>query len=90
MRLETTLKQREHHPLSLAEQVIVLSATSGGYMDDIEPADVPAFERQLLEWFKSEHSVQYETINRRGELSEGTRKVLLNALVEYRAAWARR
>ncbi|MBL7201051.1 MAG: F0F1 ATP synthase subunit alpha [Anaerolineae bacterium] len=90
MRLETALKQREHHPLSLAEQVIVLSATSGGYMDDIEPADVPAFERQLLEWFKSEHSVQYETINRRGELSEGTRKVLLNALVEYRAAWARR
>ena len=90
LRLEATLKQPEHHPLLLAEQVIVLMAASGGTLDDVEPADIPAFERQLLERFKSEFPDQYEEINREGELSEATREVVLGALMDYRTAWAGR
>jgi len=90
LRLEAALKQPERQPLSLAEQIIVLMAATGGYMDDALPADIPAFERQLLERFKSEYAAQYTEINRMGELREETREVLTAALTEYRAAWASR
>ena len=90
LRLEAALKQPERQPLSLAEQIIVLMAATGGYMDDALPADIPAFERQLLERFKSEHAAQYAEINRMGEVREETREVLTAALTEYRAAWASR
>ena len=90
LRLEAALKQPEQHPLSLAEQIIVLMAASEGYMDDVAPLDVPSFERQLWDRFKAEHSGSYNEINRTGELSEGTRETLVSALTEYRAAWAQR
>jgi F-type H+-transporting ATPase subunit alpha len=90
IRLEAALKQPEHHPLSLAEQIIVLLAATGGYMDDVAPEDIPAFERQVGERFRSEHAGCYAEINRTSELSEDVRETLTSALTEYRAAWAQR
>ncbi len=90
LRLEAALKQPEHQPLSLAEQVLVLMAATGGYLDDVEPEQVPAFERQILARFKAEYPAQYEEINRTGELDDRLREVLTTALTEYRASWAQR
>jgi F-type H+-transporting ATPase subunit alpha len=90
VRLETMLKQLEHSPLSMVEQVIGLMAASGGYLDDVEPRDVPTFERHVLERFRSEFSGPYGEIGRLGELSDENREVLTSALTEYRAAWAQR
>ena len=90
LRLEAALKQPEHHPLSLAEQVLVLMAATGGYLDDVAPEDVPAFERQILSRFRAEYPGQYEEINRTGELDDRLREVLTAALTEYRASWAKR
>ncbi len=90
LRLEAALKQPEHRPLSLAEQVIVLTAASEGYMDDVTPEDVPAFERQLVERFRSEHPGSYQEINRTGELSDDLRETMTSALTRYRADWAQR
>jgi len=89
MRLEAALRQAEQEPLSLAEQVMVLMAASGGYLDDAEPADIPAFEGRLLERFRTEYAREYEQINREGDL-KGLREVLTTALTEFRASQARR
>ena len=90
LRLEAALKQPEHHPLSLAEQVLVLLAATAGYMDDVAPEDVPAFERQIVEQFGSEHAGSFHEINRTGELTDDLRETLTSALTRYRAAWAQR
>ncbi|MBN1642927.1 MAG: F0F1 ATP synthase subunit alpha [Anaerolineae bacterium] len=90
VRLEAALKQPEHQPLTLAEVIVVLVAASGGYLDDVRPVDVPAFEAYLLDRFKEEHPNQYEDINLTGELSEDVREVLVEALTEYRASWTQR
>jgi F-type H+-transporting ATPase subunit alpha len=90
VRLEAALKQPEHQPLALAEMIVVLMSASGGYLDDVEPGDVPAFERHIVDRFKAEHANTYEEINRTGELGDETRETLIEALTEYRAAWARR
>jgi F-type H+-transporting ATPase subunit alpha len=90
VRLEAALKQRELRPLSLAEMIVVLIAASGGYLDDVTPADVPAFEQYLLSRFRSDHPAEFQAINQDDELSDETRALLVSALTEYRAAWAQR
>jgi F-type H+-transporting ATPase subunit alpha len=90
MRLEAALKQPEHRTLSLADEVIVLMAATEGYMDDVRPEQIPAFERQLLERFRLDHPGVVNEINRTGKLSEDVRETLVGALTEYRAAWAQR
>jgi F-type H+-transporting ATPase subunit alpha len=90
VRLEAALKQREHAPMALAEMIVVLMAASGGYLDDVEPSDVPAFERFILDRIKAEHVNLYEELNRTGELDGEMRETLTGALTEYRAAWAQR
>jgi F-type H+-transporting ATPase subunit alpha len=90
LRLEAALKQPEHRPLSLADQIVVLVAASEGYMDEVPPEDIPAFERQLEERFRSEHTGSYHEINRTGELTGELRETLTSALTRYRAAWAQR
>ncbi len=90
IRLETALRQEEHHPLSLAEQVAVLTAATGGYLDDVASTDIPVFERQMLSLLKSEHADIYDRINATGELSQETREALTTMLTEYRASWSLR
>jgi F-type H+-transporting ATPase subunit alpha len=90
VRLEAALKQPEHQPLMLAGAIVALVAASGGHLDDVEPADVPAFERYILSRFKTEHEAAYQGINQAEELSPETRDLLVDALTEYRAAWAQR
>jgi F-type H+-transporting ATPase subunit alpha len=90
LRLEAALKQPEHRPLSLAEQIIVLLAATGGHMDDVPPADIPVFEEQVLRFLRSEVPGFDAEMNRTGELDDEMRGALTDALTEYRAAWAQR
>jgi len=90
VRLEAVLKQAEHEPLSMPEQVVILMAATGGFLDGVEPRDIPGFERQLLERFKAEKAGLQAEINRSGQLSDEAREELNRFLTEYRAAWAQR
>ncbi|MCR4405799.1 MAG: F0F1 ATP synthase subunit alpha [Anaerolineae bacterium] len=87
-RLRTVLKQPPQQPLSIAAQVIILLAAIEGFLDDIPPEDVPAFERGLLSRFQAEHPGLYHHIDRSGELDEKTREILLAMLAEYHATWS--
>ncbi|MBN1935656.1 MAG: F0F1 ATP synthase subunit alpha [Anaerolineae bacterium] len=90
MRLQAALKQDEHHPLAPADQVIVLSAAVGGHLDEVNPEDVPEFERQLLSAFASKHGETWQRMNQAGTLSAETREVMAQTLTEFRTSWAQR
>jgi len=90
VRLEAALKQPEHEPMSLAEMIVVLTAASGGYLDEVEPGEVPAFEDYIVDRVKNEYPEPFEEIEHTGRLNDETREVLTEALTEYRAAWAER
>jgi len=90
VRLEAALKQSQHEPLELADMIAVMMAASGGYLDDVLPADVPAFERYILSRLHAEQENEVQEINQTGELSDEVRSRLVSALTEYRAAWAQR
>jgi F-type H+-transporting ATPase subunit alpha len=90
VRLEAALKQREHQPMPLSEMIVVLFAATGGYLDEVEPGEVPAFEDYIVERVTEQHPEILEEIDQTGQLSEETRQVLTEALTEYRATWAQR
>jgi F-type H+-transporting ATPase subunit alpha len=87
LRLERALTQPEHQPLPLAEQIAVLAAVTGGHMDEIALAELPAFERGLLAWLRAEHQALCAEIEREGELNETVRAELEGAIGAYFETW---
>ena len=69
-RLTELLKQAQHAPMPVEEQVISLFAGTKGFIDDIPTDDVGRFEAELLEDFRSRHSDLLEQIRESGELPD--------------------
>ncbi len=86
-RLRTVLTQPAHRPLSLAIQVLVLLAVTENLLDDVAVADVPAFERGLVERVRARHLKLLQQIDRSGELTAEVRETLVETMAAYRAEW---
>ena len=69
---------------------MILTAATGGYLDDVPPEDVPAFEQRLLSVFRTEYAQVGAEIDATGTVSEETRETLRVMLAECRASWTRR
>lgn len=86
-RLEAILAQPVHQPLSPGQQIVVLSAATGGFLDDIPTKTISAFERALLAHFSQEHPELIHQLDYSGSLSEPTRQLLRQALADFHATW---
>jgi len=53
-RLTELLKQPLNSPMPVEEQVVAVYAGTSGFLDDVAVADVARFERELVEYFRSE------------------------------------
>jgi F-type H+-transporting ATPase subunit alpha len=89
-RLRAVLRQSAHRPLSLAAQIAVLLAVIEGYLDDIAPGEVPAFESGLWDHFKATHPGILSQINRSGELTDEVQEALTEVIADYHTAWLER
>jgi F-type H+-transporting ATPase subunit alpha len=54
-RLTEVLKQGQYQPMPVEEQVLMVWSANEGYLDDIEIKDIKRFEKELLEFTKSQH-----------------------------------
>jgi F-type H+-transporting ATPase subunit alpha len=54
-RVVEALKQGQYEPVPVSEQVLVIYAVTEGFVDDIEPSDVAAFEVGLREFARERH-----------------------------------
>jgi F-type H+-transporting ATPase subunit alpha len=87
-RLRALLTQPIHRPLSLALQVVLLLAVTEGYLDRVDPADVPAFERGLRQRVQKRQPERLQQVNRTGELPEEAREALLKSIEAYSTDWS--
>ncbi len=55
-RLVELLKQPLNSPMPVQDQVVSLFAGTKGYLDDLPVSDVQRFERELLEYMRSNHA----------------------------------
>ncbi len=51
MRMVELLKQKQFQPMDVIDQVVSIFAGTRGFLDDIKPSEVPAFEADLLKYF---------------------------------------
>jgi F-type H+-transporting ATPase subunit alpha len=69
-RLAELLKQGQHAPLPVEEQVLVIYAGSNGFVDDVPVSEVRRFEAEMLAFMRSNHPELLEQIRASGQLPE--------------------
>jgi F-type H+-transporting ATPase subunit alpha len=82
-RLTAILKQDEHDPMAVEEQVAVIFAASNGYLDDVEPDVVMDWERQFRDYIRDSHGEILESIREEGQLSDETEQKLREAFEHF-------
>jgi F-type H+-transporting ATPase subunit alpha len=87
-RLTELLKQAQFSPLKMEEQVVVIYAGTGGYLDPLPLNRVKAFEEGLLAHMRSKHADILETIRKTGDLSDDTMAKLKAAVDAFAKSFA--
>ena len=87
-RLAETLKQNQHEPLSMSEQVLLLFAVTNGNCDDIPAADVYAFHRGLLQYARRNAAGLLRAIEESGELTDEQIEALAACIEVYKPTFA--
>jgi F-type H+-transporting ATPase subunit alpha len=82
-RLTAILKQGERDPMPVEEQVAVIFAAANGYLDDIEPEDVPDWERQFRDYMRDSHSDILEAIREEKDLTDEIEQKLREAIEHF-------
>jgi F-type H+/Na+-transporting ATPase subunit alpha len=82
-RLTAILRQDEHDPMPVEEQVAVIFAASNGYLDDVEPDDVMDWESQFRDYMRDSHGEILDSIREEKELSDETRQGLEEAIEHF-------
>jgi F-type H+-transporting ATPase subunit alpha len=85
-RVVETLKQGQFSPIPVEEQVVALYAVTEGFMDDVGVTDVPAFEKELLEFIRSRHAGLLNQIVDTGTMDDDAVVEAINGFKASRAA----
>jgi F-type H+-transporting ATPase subunit alpha len=82
-RLTAILKQGEHDPMPVEQQIVVIFAATNGYLDDVDPDDVPDWERQFRDYMRNSHDGILSTIREEKEISDETQGDLKEAIERF-------
>jgi F-type H+/Na+-transporting ATPase subunit alpha len=82
-RLTAILKQDEHDPMPVEEQVAVIFAATNGLLDEVETDSVPDWERQFRDYMRDSHGEILETIREEKQLSDETEQSLREAIDHF-------
>lgn len=81
------LKQPIGHPLSMADQVITLTAAEHKKMIDVPKEQVKSYQTAMLKFFSEKHPDIAESINRTGRLDDDVQKKILDGADEFYREW---
>jgi F-type H+-transporting ATPase subunit alpha len=82
-RLQKILTQAIHRPYSLSEQVLLLFATTHGYLDTLKINELKKYEKNLLNWSRNNKTDVLETIKVDKVLSSELEKQIKDLLNSF-------
>ncbi len=82
-RLSETLKQAQHEPLQMCEQVLLLYAVMNGHLSHVAAPHVRAFQKGLLQYAHRNYSAMLDEIEESGDLTEELTKELITCIENY-------
>ena len=83
-RIVEILKQPQSQPMPIAKQVIILWATTNGYLDDIPVSLVKKFEEDFLSFLEENQPIILSNITDKKELSKKTEKQLVDVVSDFK------
>jgi F-type H+-transporting ATPase subunit alpha len=88
-RVVEVLKQPQYRPMPVEQQVMIIFAVTNGYLDDVAPADIKAWEQGFLDFVTATHADLGQEIRTRKLLPEDLAARLRAAIAEYKQLAAR-
>lgn len=88
-RMTEILKQGQYEPMPVEEQVAILYAGVNGYLDDIEVAQVGPFEKDFLQFLRTQRTQVLQDIREKQELTEEIEAALDEALKTFKGDFQR-
>ena len=82
-RLSETLKQNQHEPLQMSEQVLVLYAVMNGYLKEVPAQHVRSFQKGLLQYAHRNYNALLDEIEETGDLSDEITQELRACIENY-------
>jgi F-type H+-transporting ATPase subunit alpha len=86
-RMVELLKQPQYQPFHVVDQIISIFAGTRGYLDDVNLADVRAFEKDLLEYFKGVGKPVWDELNAKRALDTDLEKKLDAGVKAFKSSW---
>ena len=83
-RLVEVLKQGEHHPWSVEDQIVTIYLASNGYYDEVPVEEVRRFEEQLMSELHRNSSDIFDAIDGGAPLTEEVISTLVNATEAFK------
>jgi len=80
------LKQPQYVPMTVIDQVISIFAGTRGHMDEIEPKDVPSFEKGLLNYFQTSGKPIWNELSEKRDI-KAVEKKLEEAIKAFKSTW---
>src|SRR5256885_110415 len=79
------LKQPQYRPMPVEQQVMIIFAVTGGFLDNVGVADIKAWEQGFLEFMTAQHPTVGEEIRSRKVLTDELTARLRGAVQEFTA-----
>ncbi len=86
-KLQEILKQPQHEPVPLQDQVITIYAGINGFTDEVPVERISEWEQDLQRYMESSHPEIGKQINLQGRLSRETEESLRQALTTFMTTW---
>ncbi len=82
-RLSETLKQNQHEPLQMSEQVLLLFAVMNGYLKNVPSPHVRSFQKGLLQYMQRNYGSLLGEIEDTGDLTDEQAQEMRAAIENY-------
>lgn len=86
-RMVELLKQPQFQPLDVIDQIMIIFAGNGGYLDTVPINQVQAFEKAFLAYMKDQKSSVRKELAEKKELTAEVKASLIAAIEEFRKSW---
>jgi F-type H+-transporting ATPase subunit alpha len=88
-RIVEILKQPQHRPMPVEQQVMIIFAVTNGYLDDAEVGAVRGWEKAFHEYMAAQHPAIGEEIRTKKALSDDLTARLRQAIGQFKAMGSR-
>ncbi len=83
-RITEIMKQKQYHPLSVAEMSVILFTADQGYLDDLPLNQIAEFESGLLRDLRNHHSELMDKINSTGDYNDEIAKAIRHLIESFK------